>query len=244
MIRKNKFLITFNNTYPKLINVFPEPESATKHIPEWYKKQPAYFDNDRSVYNGTQKLTVKKCTAFFDVISSGYMFLAPCDIFIDTTVSPPVFDIPQQLKTLTNPLLGAHSAEQVSHYPLDLDNNINTILRINMVWVASTSPGTSCLFIDPQHKDKSPLKAISAIIDTDLFYSDGNFSFIVEKNFKGVIKRGTPLVQIVPFKRYDWQHNINNNFSVAKDLTPQRIKVRSIFNGGYKKYFWNKKEYK
>jgi hypothetical protein len=172
------------------------------------------------------------------------MFLAPCDIFIDTTVDPPIFDIPQQLKSLTNPIIGAHSAEQVSHYPIDLDLNISTILRINMVWVISTSPGTSCLFIDPQHKDKSPLKTVSAIIDTDGFYSDGNFSFIVEKNFKGVIKRGTPLVQIIPFKRQDWQHKINNNFNVAKDLSPQRIKVRSIFNGGYKKYFWNKKEYK
>lgn len=244
MFKKNKKWIKFNNTYPKMIDVFPNPEPSTKHIPDWYRKQPAYYNNDQNVYGGTQRLTVKKCTAFFDVLSSGYMLLCPTDIFIDTTGDVPIFEIPQQLKTLSNPILGAHTAEQVSHYPIDLDININTILRINMVWVVSTNHGTSCLFIDPQHKDKIPLKAVSAIIDTDVFYSDGNFSFIVEKNFKGIIKKGTPLVQIIPFERNNWRHHINIDFNPNTELVNQRYRVRSIFNGGYKKYFWHKKEYK
>lgn len=236
--------ITFNNVYPKLVNVFPEPEPSTKHIPEWYKKQPAYFNNDKGVYDGVQKLTVKKCTAFFDVISSGYMLLCPIDIAIDTTVDPPVFDIHQRFRELRMPMISAHTPEQVSHYPINKEKELDTILRINMVWVVSTSPGTSCFFIDPQHKDKSPLKAISAIIDTDRFYSDGLFSFIVEKGFKGIIKKGTPLVQIIPFERNSWEHSINTEFDPEDKLRYQRYKIRTVFNGGYKKYFWNKKDYR
>ena len=244
MFNKKKFCIEFNNTLPKLVDVFPSPEPSTKHIPEWYKKQPAYFNNDKGVYNGTQRLTVKKCTAFFDVISSGYMFLCPIDIAVDTTVEPPIFDIHPQFKNLKTPMISAHTAEQVSHYPINKDKELDTILRINMVWVVSTSPGTSCFFIDPQHKDKSPLKAISAIIDTDEFYSDGLFSFVVEKGFKGVIKKGTPLIQIIPFERKTWEHKVNTDFDPNDILRHQRYKVRSVFNGGYKKYFWKKKEYK
>ena len=35
MFKKNKKWIKFNNTYPKMIDVFPNPEPSTKHIPEY-----------------------------------------------------------------------------------------------------------------------------------------------------------------------------------------------------------------
>jgi len=244
MHKKENMSIIFNNTYPKIIDVFPEPEPTINFVPEWYRNQPGYYNNDRNTYNGTQLLTVKKCSAFFDSMSLGYMLLCPIDISIDTTVEPPIFDIPSQYKMLYIPMIGHHSAEQISHYPINKETETNFLLRINMVWVISTEKGTSCLFIDPQHKDKSPLKAISAVIDTDEFYSDGLFSFTVEKGFKGIIKKGTPLVQVIPFKRDSWKHQINNNFDPVKDLRHQKYKIRSVFNGGYKKYFWKKKEYK
>lgn len=243
-MKNKKPWIRFNNTYPKLVDIFPDPEPASKYIPDWYRQQPGYYKNDQGVFDGTQHLTVKKCTAFFDVMSSGYMILSPIDISIDTTVSPPIFDIPTQFKSLRMPMISFHNAQQISHYPIDPEKEISTILRINLVWVISTSPGTSCLFVDPQHKDKSPLKAVSAIIDTDNFYSDGLFSFIVQKDFKGIIKKGTPLVQILPYKRESWTHEVDNEFDPVDKLRHQRFKIRSVFNGGYKKYFWNKKEYK
>lgn len=236
--------IKFNNVYPKLVDVFPVPEPATKHVPEWYRRQPGYYDNNQQVVNGNQQLTVKKCTAFFDSMTSGYMLLCPVDIFIDTTVEPPIFDIPSQLKSLKFPLISSHSTEQVSHYPIKTKDKLSTILRINMAWVISTSSGTSCLFIDPQHKDDSPLTAVSAIIDTDVFYSDGLLSFIVDKNYKGIISKGTPLVQVIPYQRNYWNSYINNDFDPNESLRYQRNKIRTVFSGGYKKYFWHRKEYK
>lgn len=243
MFKKQPF-ISFNSTYPKLIDIFPEPEPASKNLPSWYKQQPAYFNNDKTVINGSQKLTVKKCIAFFDVVSSGYILKCPVDIHIDTTQEKPVFEISPQFNQLKIPLIANHSMEQVSHYPIDKENELDFLLRINMVWVISTSKNYSCLFLNPQHHDSLPIKAVSAIIDTDEFYSDGLFSFIVKKGFKGIIKKGTPLVQVIPFKRESWTSTINQNFDVNNELRHQRYKIRTMFSGGYKKYFWKKKVYK
>ena len=45
------------------------------------------------------------------------------------------------------------------------------------------------------------LKAIPGVIDTDTYPSDGFLSFFVPKNFKGIIKQGTPFIQVIPIKR-------------------------------------------
>jgi hypothetical protein len=243
MKNKNLF-IEFNNTFPKLIDVFPEPEPSIKNIPEWYRLQPSYYNNDTKVVNGQQQLTIKKCLAVFDAMTSGYLLKCPVDIYIDTTQDNPIFQIAPHFNNLQIPIISYHAKEQVSHYPIDKEKYIDFILRINLVWVVSTPKGYSSLFIAPQHNESSPINAISAIIDTDEFYSAGAFSFIVEKGYKGIIKRGTPLVQVLPFKRERWNSKINKNFDVHNTLRHQMYKVRSIFNGGYKNFFWHKKEYK
>ena len=87
------------------------------------------------------------------------------------------------------------------------------------------------------------MHAVSAIIDTDTLLSDGLFSFFVDKGFKGTIKKGTPLVQVFPFKRDDWVADFNKDFDF-NIIVEQRKKVRSLFTGGYKKFYWHKKNYK
>jgi hypothetical protein len=76
--------IKFLQAYPKLVDVFPLPEPGTKNIPSWYKSQPAISGENPTIpTNGTLKLTVKKCQAFFDVMSAGYILKTPVDIYIN-----------------------------------------------------------------------------------------------------------------------------------------------------------------
>ena len=117
------------------------------------------------------------------------------------------------------------------------------LFRVKMAWVVGTEKGYSCLFMEPQHQDYIPMHAVSAIIDTDTLLSDGLFSFFVDKGFKGTIKKGTPLVQVFPFKRDDWVADFNKDFDF-NIIVEQRKKVRSLFTGGYKKFYWHKKNYK
>jgi hypothetical protein len=66
---------------------------------------------------------------------------------------------------------------------------------------------------------------------------------LVEKNFKGVIKQGTPFVQVIPFKREPWNMELIEPIEASKEFTRQRINLRSTFVNGYKNKFRSKKEY-
>lgn len=235
--------IEFVTAYPEISLAFPEPVPAGKGIPEWYKRQPSYMGGDSSVTHGQMKLTVKKCQAVFDAMAGGYILRLPTDLYIDTTDEKQEFELPHDCKAYQSRLMSTHTNEQVSEMKLDEDLYVRHILRIHPTWLVRTPKGYSTLFTQPMHQDPSPLFAVSAIIDTDNFLSDGHLSFFVKKNFKGILKQGTPLIQVIPFKRDEWEMSIDPNYD-TKLIEAQRLSVRSTFQNGYKMKYWVKKVFK
>ena len=73
---------------------------------------------------------------------------------------------------------------------------------------------------------------------------DGHLSFLVKKNFKGTIKQGTPLVQLFPVRREEWQSELASHTETKSIFRRQRAMLRSVFTGGYKSKFRSKKDYK
>jgi hypothetical protein len=237
-------IITFVCSMPKMEDAFPEPEPLSKNIPEWYKLQKSYMNNDKTPQDGNQKLTVKKCQAIFDVISMGYTLKSPYDIYIDTSDGEKLkYDLAGKVGP-RRPLTGTHGKEQFDEMPIDPDFYVRDLLRLNMIWLIKTQPGYSCLFINPMLSDSSPLMAVPGVIDTDEFYPSGLFSFFVKKNYKGIIKKGTPLLQVIPFKREDYSHEIIKDMDINNKLDEQSFQIRTVFNSGYKSIFWKKKKYK
>jgi hypothetical protein len=248
-MRKNKASkVSFISTMPKNIDTFPHPEPAYKSIPAWYKKIDSFYDNNSTPINGVQQITVKRCIAFLDMLSSGYIIKAPFDIYIDTTDGKEEFVIPQAMQGLQDigrtAFTGTHSMKQLEGYPIDLSQYINNLFRVNPIWVVKTEKGVSSLFIQPQHQELSPLYAVSGVIDTDGYPSDGLLSFFVKKDFKGYVKRGTPLVQVIPFVRTDFESEVILDEKESKKVKEVVLKIRTVFNSGYKKMFWNKKVYR
>jgi hypothetical protein len=239
--------ISFISTMPKSVDLFPEPVPAFKEIPSWFKKILPFYENNDTPLDGVQRLTVKRCVAFLDMLSSGYIIKAPFDIYIDTTNGQQIFQIPKAMQAFSNsgikPMIGSHDIKQVEGYPIDKDKYIEHIFRINPIWVAKGSKGVSALFIQPQHHEVSPLYAISAVIDIDGYPSDGLLSFLVKKDFKGYIHKGTPLVQIIPFIRQDFVSEIIRDQKENEKVKVLTQKVRSVFNSGYRKLMWKKKSY-
>lgn len=236
--------IKFLQAYPHLADVFPLPEPGTKNIPTWYKNQPGVTGPSPDVpENGSLRLSVKKCQAFFDAMAVGYVLKVPVDIYIDTTEGKLDIQLPGEMQRFRAELIAHHSTEQISHFQINEGIYINQILRIHPTWMVSTPEGYSTLFMQPMHQAPTPLKAVEAIIDTDKFWSDGHLSFFIEKNFKGVIKQGTPLAQVFPFKREDWQMEIDKEFDPEKTNLQRRV-VRSTFQNGYRVKFWQKKNFK
>lgn len=222
----------------------PVPVPAGKMLPDWYRKKPGTHDLDSGLINGYATSTIKRCMPIFDAISSGYLILAPCDIYIDATNPDRItYSIPAELTEFKSDMFATHGKEQYDGYPINTNKYHSDLLRILPFWSVKTPKGTSSMVMQPLHHEKSPLFAFAGIIDTDKFISDGHFSFLVEKDFKGVIKQGTPLVQVVPFKREAWTMSIVKPEISKKELNTQRLTLRASFVNGYKNKFRSKKDY-
>lgn len=224
----------------------PEPTPASKNIPDWYKKQPSYgADEEQLLKSGGSASTVKRCMPVFDIINSGYIIYMPCDIYIDATDPNKLqWSIPTQANMIKKDLVSSHSPEQVSHYPLNTKRYHKDLFRLLPFWAVGTEKGYSCLFTQPFHSDPVPFRTFSGIIDTDHFIADGHYSFQFEKDFKGVIERGTPIVQVIPFKRDNYQMEIVEPEESNKIIMMQRLKIRSRFKNFYRDHMRQPKEYK
>ena len=225
-----------------LLGTAPEPEPTTLNVPNWWKEQTALADNNQALINGSYKFTVKKCQAIFDALATGYVLKAPIDIFIDSKGEKHDVQVPTDWKNVLPLVISGHPREQVSMMPINKSIFMPDILRVHPLWVVKTPPGYSTLFLPPMHGEDLPIQAVPAVVDTDTFTSDGHLSFLVKRGFNGIIKQGTPIVQILPFKREDWDHEICDYD--ALEIERQRKKVRSTFANGYRTKFWSKKVYK
>lgn len=235
--------VTFVPKYRQFKSIFPEPVSVQSSIPEWWKKQEAYFNNDQVPYNGNMLLTVKKCQAVFDAMTYGYYLRLPMDVYIDATGDVLKFDMPGAAKEFQQMLLSNHLKDQIAQYPIP-EYYHPDVIRIHPMWLVKTEDGYSSLFQAPIHNNECALKAIPGVIDTDSYPSDGFLSFFVPKGFKGTIKQGTPFVQVLPFKREEWESSLSQDRNSDMEIAANQLSVRSVFQNGYRVKKWFKKTFK
>lgn len=235
--------ITFHPISKSTPDIVPEPVTASSVMPEWYKKQPGIYGeiNHFSIASPT----IKKCMPIFDAISAGYILKIPCDIYVDATNPEKLnYSTTDEIKEFLPELFQEHSYPQYNHYDIDLNMYHKQIFRVNPHWAVSTESGTSVLYTHPLHRDDLPFVTLTAIIDTDKFISRGALSMFIKKDFRGVIKQGTPFAQVIPIVRDSWKMEISNYEDSAKKMDSQHKNLRSVFYNGYKNKFRSKKEYK
>ena len=61
--------------------------------------------------------------------------------------------------------------------------------------------------------------------------------------FEGIIPKGTPIAQVIPFKRQEWSIKYGSE-KEFKEMLKQKSKLFSKFFDKYKSMFWDKKHYK
>jgi hypothetical protein len=87
---------------------------------------------------------------------------------------------------------------------------------------------------------------VGGIIDSDKVTTSGLIPFFIKNDFVGVVPEGTPYLQIIPFKREDWESEII--FHKAIDIMAKTKEVSDLFRkpegGVYKKLFWTRRKYK
>jgi hypothetical protein len=214
----------------------PVPSSTI--VPKWYKNINPYALGKKD----PNFMTVKRCVPVFDAITSGYTILLPADIFVHFEYRDNQrFQVVQASHLLSFSMIQTHSPMQFSTYP-GVQKDAPAQKLVNPFSII-TPPGYSCLFTQPMHQDDTPIKAFEGIVDTDKQHIV-NFPFVLkDPNFEGLITAGTPIVQIIPFKREAWQMEINKKTDKKKTDSFMKHIGAQLFNQ-YRDFFWTRKEYK
>lgn len=58
-----------------------------------------------------------------------------------------------------------------------------------------------------------------------------------------MIPEGTPIAQVIPFKRNSWKMSIGNEKNII-EIEKQTLRLNSKIFDAYKTKFWNKKSFK
>ena len=230
------------------------PVPIKLNIPEWYKKL------DHTIINKT----IKGCMPFLDTLTSGYLLKIPQDFYLrhnvdnknekgekikDSFQTFGLHDVPQLLNAKNinlNSGLDIHPIKQVEGSPFVEKNKNLPFYKIINPWKIKTPKGYSCLFVPPLNNSDDRFSIISGIVDTDTFPNEINFPIIINGDkypvLETIIKKGTPYVQIIPFKRDSWRMNFKPK--KQKEIQNSRLFYGLKLLNNYKDKYWNKKSWK
>jgi hypothetical protein len=258
--------ILFTNTIDVLAEFEPKPASGS--VPEWYKNIESYIGNSGKIPNGNggTSATIKRCMPVFDAITGGYILYTQTDIYVSSrkiqyadkmhkeATGEDRFLTDDEVKEKGMPLyqpyyewpshkpLDFHPVEQAPNHP-NRNGHPNSYPKWINPWAIKTPKGYSCLFIQPMHRE-SVFTILPGIVDTDRYYAPVNFPFVLnDVNFEGIIPAGTPMAQVIPFKRDDWKMSIGK----ARDVEDQNKitrRLRTTFFDSYKNKFRINKEFR
>lgn len=234
--------IIFNDTIGISKEFYPKPSS--QEIPQWYKELGSYINDEKKPLDdyGTTS-TIKKCMPVFDAITSGYILYTYVDIFVSKkykNVEGPIVHELEYYWPSLNPIQ-FHPVSQAPNYPQKVDGSLYP--KFINPWSIKTEKGYSSLFLPPLHRD-SIFTIMPGVVDTDKYILPVNFPFTFnDPEFEGLIPAGTPMAQVIPFKRDDWKILINKK-NISKEQHEVELTLRSRFFESYKNSFRVKKNYK
>jgi hypothetical protein len=195
------------------------PKSAKEFMPEWYKSL-------------SRSVDIKRCMPFLDGMISGYIAELVRDVNIEIVNGEQISDDDNLIRYRKESSTG-FMAQPHGH------NKKHFVWRTP--FVIKTDPGYSVLITHPFNRFDLPFTTLSAIVDADGLMPGGDLPFFLKEGFHGVIKAGTPIFQILPFKRESW------NAENTQDLIDEAIQINKDFDRSTENFYrdtrWNKKEY-
>jgi hypothetical protein len=234
-MKNNKIKFIFTSEYGfNMQAARPRPSSSI--IPDWFKNMEQYDDTDGiKIINGVPNATAKKCIPMLDSMTSGYTFYLWSDVLVSQDTVP---EISWKVHESVFYLHGPSSRNIPAPFGYE-----RLVFKYNSLLTARTPPGYSILVTSPMGHNDLPFKAVPAIIDTDKPTIDLSFPVWIKKDIKGVVEKGTPMVQIIPFKRESWV----SEFDYMKDnefIYHMDNNFNSKIKNHYLKKNWSKKDFK
>ena len=230
------------------------PTPIKLNIPDWYKK----------LETSELKQTIKSCIPFLDTLTTGYLFKIPQDFHIkhnvdnkninneiikDSFETFPMIAVKDLVRAKSlnfNVGNDVHPISQVQGSPFVEKNKNLPLYKIMNPWKIKTPKGYSCLFVPPLNNSDDRFSIIPGIVDTDTFPNEINFPIIINGDkyqiLETTIKKGTPYVQVIPFKRDCWKMSLKPR--KQKEIQNNRIFYELEIFQRYKNKYWSKKSWK
>lgn len=214
------------------------PIPGSTHLPQYLRDIPAPSRSQPTFDGVTYVSNVRACTPFLDAVTAGWIQYSWCDIYIsmeDGVVRYNFSD--RRVPIMQHREMRAEMAQAWHGY-----------LAVEFTWIAQWQPqtpkGYSLLITHPLNRPDLPFLTASGIIDSDVFLLEGTgkVPFYLREGFTGLIPVGTPLFQIIPIQRANWDRKMMPHDASDRPKTVR--KLLKYFTGGYRREFWQRKNYR
>ena len=165
----------------------PEPRPANNDVPDWFREMDNTF--------GDGKSTVTQCRPFLDAMTMGWIVPLAGHVKADADEDGVInfrwdFDIPL-----------VHRQEE-GVMSDDAPYGGVSIFQWLSPWRIRVPENHSVLVTAPMNRHEPRFSVFSGVIDADQGFFNLNCPFLWEQiPYEGWIKKGTPIVQVIPFDR-------------------------------------------
>jgi len=211
---------------------------AKTYIPSWFKNAPIFYpEKELKVGTGAMtNMTFKKCKPMEDSFNLGYMVDLQADVYLEQL--PNDFSLTWKVD---NPLFENHGN---TTFLMDTPYGYHEqVVKYHWLIVPETPKGYSTLVVPPLGFHDNIFKAVPAVIDTDDYVFNFALPMWVSNQFKGIVPKGTPIAQLIPFKRDNWKSELDVIDDRDYKLHQQQNHNDIIINS-YIKRFWKRKIFK
>ena len=229
--------------------LYDPPKPAKNFLPDWYSNHPKYTteSNKPELFpfnTGGVNSTFRNCVPLTDAMSAGYIWGLPFDIQF-RKMSDSTYEISWR-PNMDSPFVDIQNANEAQGIPLSVKSADSTVFKWMCGYSVSTPKGYSTLFTHPLNRSDLPFRTFSGIVDTDKYHIPVNFPFQIELNLElnetYILKKNTPLIQIIPFKRESWIHSTIKEFKPIESKR-KMIELFYTIKNSYKTNYWTRKSW-
>ena len=214
--------IKFYTDDQQVMKDFP-PKPITMDMPKWLENV-----KDSNQFN------ITNCAPAMDMMSSGYVLYNAWE----TILTEKVLNFKKGIELNTQnqrPTLRKINPSVYSGECMPIEKGPFSYFRLETDFKVVTPPGYSCLVMQPYYDFNSKFTVLPGIIDTDRYdWVITAMAYTKEKELR--ILPGEKIVQIIPFKRDEWQMETKHTLMYSQ--------LFHYIRGAYNKLFRAKKVFK
>jgi hypothetical protein len=196
--------------FGKFEDWLPNIVGIKSKIPQWYKDQDMWNNKQPLQKSYQVSKSFKACMPFLDALTTGYTIQLWTDVRVRQENGQPIFT-------------WASGPDPIDFRSNDGNQNLPIPAGFNsrqFVWkfpyTIRVPKGYSCLVTHPMNRHDLPFIGLTAISDNEVAtLGPGNYPFFIKEGFEGIIPEGTPIMQVIPFKRENWK--VEENKELLKE---------------------------